>query len=44
VGRRRLATWLAHIVRRGEFDSDYLKNRIARLTFDLTTGQTQIDK
>jgi hypothetical protein len=36
--------WLGHIVRRGEFDSDYLRNRIARLTFNLKTGQSQIDK
>ena len=28
----------------GQFDSDYPRNRVARLTFDLRTGQAQIGK
>lgn len=28
----------------GQPDSDYLRNRIARLTFDLKTGEAQIEK
>jgi hypothetical protein len=34
--------WMGHHDRHGEPDSDYLRNRIARLTFDLKTGQAQI--
>jgi hypothetical protein len=33
-----------HFDRRGQPDSDYLSNRIARLTVDLKTGEAQIEK
>ncbi len=36
--------WLAHLYPSGQPDSDYLRNRIARLTFDLRTGEAQIGK
>jgi hypothetical protein len=36
--------WIGHFDRRGQPDSDYLRNRIARLTFDLKTGEAQIEK
>jgi hypothetical protein len=36
--------WLGHLDRRGQPGSDYLRNRIARLTFDLKTGEAQIEK
>ncbi len=36
--------WNEHIDRRGQPDSDYLLNRVARLTFDLKTGNAQIEK
>ena len=36
--------WDEHFDRRGEPDSDYLRNRIARLTFDLKTGEARIEK
>jgi hypothetical protein len=36
--------WMGHCDRHGQPDSDYLRNRIARLTFDLKTGQAQIEK
>jgi hypothetical protein len=36
--------WKGHFDRHGQPDSDYLRNRIARLTFDLKTGEAQIDK
>lgn len=36
--------WLGHLDRRGQPDSDYLRNRIARLTFDLKTGEAQVEK
>jgi hypothetical protein len=34
--------WMGHFDRSGQPDSDYLRNRIARLTFDLRTGEAQI--
>jgi hypothetical protein len=34
--------WMAHFDGRGQPDGDYLRNRIARLTFDLKSGQAQI--
>ena len=34
--------WIVHFYPSGQPDSDYLRNRIARLTFDLRTGQAQI--
>jgi hypothetical protein len=36
--------WMGHFDRHGQPDGDYLRNRIARLTFDLRTGEAQIDK
>jgi hypothetical protein len=36
--------WMDHFDRRGQPDSDYLRNRIARLTFDLKTGEAQVEK
>jgi hypothetical protein len=36
--------WIAHFYPSGQPDSDYLRNRIARLTFDLRTGEAQIAK
>jgi hypothetical protein len=36
--------WLVHFYPSGRPDSDYLRNRIARLTFDLMTGQARIDR
>jgi hypothetical protein len=33
-----------HFDRQGQPDSDYLRNRIARLTVDLKTGDAQIEK
>ena len=36
--------WLSHFYPTWQPDSDYLRNRISRLTFDLKTGQAQIDK
>ncbi len=35
--------WVSHFYPTGQPDSDYLRNRIARLTFDLRTGQAQIE-
>jgi len=35
--------WIVHYPS-GQPDSDYLRNRIARLTFDLRTGEAQIEK
>jgi len=35
--------WEEHLDRHGP-DTDYLRNRIARLTFDLNTGDAQIEK
>jgi hypothetical protein len=34
--------WMGHFDRHGQPDSDYLRNRIARLTFDLRTGEARI--
>lgn len=34
--------WMGHFDRGGQPDSDYLRNRIARLTFDLTSGEAQL--
>jgi hypothetical protein len=36
--------WVGHFDGHGQPDSDYLRNRIARLTFDLRTGEAQIEK
>ncbi len=36
--------WAGRFDRRGQPDSDYLRNRIARLTFDLETGEPRIGK
>jgi hypothetical protein len=36
--------WMGHFDRSGQPDSDYLRNRIARLTFDLKTGEAQVEK
>jgi hypothetical protein len=36
--------WMVHFDRSGQPDSDYQRNRIARLTFDLRTGEAQIEK
>jgi hypothetical protein len=36
--------WTKHFDRHGQPDSDYLRNRIARLTFDLRTGHAQTEK
>jgi hypothetical protein len=36
--------WLVHFWPSGQPDSDYLRNRIARLTFDLRTGEARIEK
>ena len=36
--------WMGHHDRHGQPDNDYLRNRVARLTFDLKTGQAQIEK
>jgi hypothetical protein len=36
--------WYGHWDRSGQPDSDYLRNRIARLTFDLKTGEAQTEK
>jgi hypothetical protein len=33
--------WIVHFYPSGQPDSDYLRNRIARLTFDLRTGEAQ---
>jgi hypothetical protein len=35
---------MGHFDRSGQPDSDYLRNRIARLTFDLKTGEAQVEK
>jgi hypothetical protein len=35
--------WMCHFDRKGRPDSDYLLNRIARLIFDLKTGEAVID-
>ena len=36
--------WMDHFDRSGQPDSDYLRNRISRLTFDLKTGEAQVGK
>jgi hypothetical protein len=36
--------WMGHFDRSRQPDSDYLRNRIARLTFDLKTGDAQVEK
>ena len=38
--------WIVHVDwgGSGRPDSDYLRNRMARLTFDLRTGEAQVDK
>jgi hypothetical protein len=36
--------WMGHFDRRGRPDSDYTRNRIARLVLDLKTGEARIDK
>ena len=36
--------WIVHRDSHGQPDSDYLQNRIARLTFDLKTAEAQIEK
>ena len=36
--------WYGHWDRSGQPDSDYLRNRIARLTFGLKTGEARIEK
>jgi len=36
--------WVGHFHRRGGPDGDYFRNRIARLTLDLRTGEAQIEK
>jgi hypothetical protein len=36
--------WHGHWDRSGQPDRDYLRNRIARLTFDLKTGEAQTEK
>jgi hypothetical protein len=35
--------WIGHFDLHGQPDSDYLRNRISRLTFDLKTGEAQIE-
>jgi hypothetical protein len=36
--------WIVPFCRDGQPDSDYLRNRIARLTLDLKTGEAQIER
>jgi hypothetical protein len=36
--------WMGHFDRRGRPDSDYTRNRIARLVLDLETGEARIEK
>jgi hypothetical protein len=36
--------WMVHWEAHRQPDSDYLRNRIARLTFDLKTGEARIEK
>jgi hypothetical protein len=36
--------WMDDFDRREQPDSDYRRNRVARLTLDLKTGEAQIDK
>lgn len=36
--------WTERLDRHGQPDDDYLRNRIVRLTFNLKTGQAQIEK
>jgi hypothetical protein len=36
--------WTEHLDRHGQPDDDYLRNRIGRLTFNLKTGQAQLEK
>jgi hypothetical protein len=38
--------WIVHVDwgGSGQPDSDYLRNRMARLTFDLKTGEAQIER
>ena len=36
--------WMGHFDRRGQPDDDYLRNRIARLTVDLKTGEAQLEQ
>jgi hypothetical protein len=36
--------WIVPFYRDGQPDSDYLRNRIARLTLDLKTGEAQIER
>jgi hypothetical protein len=36
--------WYGHWDRSGQPDSDYLRNRVARLTFDLKTGEAQVER
>ena len=35
--------WMDHFDRSAQPDSDYLRNRIARLTFDLKTGEARVE-
>ena len=34
--------WIGHFGRDGQPDPDYLRNRVARLTFDLRTGDARV--
>jgi hypothetical protein len=36
--------WMDHLDRRGQPDSDYLRNRVARLIFDPRTGQARVER
>jgi hypothetical protein len=36
--------WMIPYYDNGPSDSDYLRNRVSRLTFDLKTGQAQLEK
>jgi hypothetical protein len=36
--------WKSHFDRHGQPDGDYLRNRIARLTLELRTGEAQVEK
>jgi hypothetical protein len=36
--------WYAHLDDHGQPDGDYLRNRMARLTFDLRTGEAKIEQ
>jgi hypothetical protein len=36
--------WLVHLGPHGQPDDDYVRNRVLRLTFDMKTGEAQIEK